>query len=219
MLGEYRMLSGLLSGLGILASQVALALERVTLSDEVVRQRCEALFRTLVQDVRDVILVLDDDLTIRYASPSATRLYGRMPIKGTKALSLIADIEQVANYPIFDPSTSEDVYRGLFRITRHDGQRRLVDVWVSDFRHDETVRGRVLTVRDVTEQHKLQDQLKFQALHDTSTGLPNRTLFIDRAKHALAMAQRTGATTVTSDVAVSYSRTMRRTDALVTVVA
>ena len=47
--------------LEILAGQAALAVERVVLNQEVVRQRGEALFRTLVQDTSDVILILGDD--------------------------------------------------------------------------------------------------------------------------------------------------------------
>jgi len=192
--GEHRILAEKGSALGILANQVALALERILLSEEVVQQKGEALFRTLVQDALDVILVLGSDMTIKYASSSATRLYGDIQIKGAKLHSLTADSEQVMTYTPFDPATSEEVYNGLFRITRHDGERLLVEVRSTDLRHDETVQGWVLTIRDVTEQHQLEDQLKHQAFHDTLTGLPNRALFSDRAEHAIAVAQRNGTT-------------------------
>ena len=39
---------------------------------------------------------------------------------------------------------------------------------------DPTVGGLVLTLRDVTEQHELEQELKYQAFHDALTGLPNR---------------------------------------------
>ncbi|MCW2935983.1 MAG: hypothetical protein JWM19_6945 [Actinomycetia bacterium] len=196
--GEHQMLSGMSSALGILATQAALALERLLLCEEVVRQRGAALFRTLVQDVLDVILVYDDDdMTIKYASPSATRVYGDIPIEGARLDTLIASFEQVTAHPAAGratihpgPVTSEEGYRGLWRITRHDGQRLLVEARFSDLRHDETIRGLVLTVRNVTEEHQLEDQLKYQAFHDTLTGLPNRALFTDRAEHALSIARR-----------------------------
>jgi diguanylate cyclase (GGDEF)-like protein/PAS domain S-box-containing protein len=37
-----------------------------------------------------------------------------------------------------------------------------------------------------------QDQLRYQALHDALTGLPNRTLVLERAQHLLASARRSG---------------------------
>jgi len=190
--GEHQMLSGLSSALGILANQVALALERVLLCAEVVRQRGAALFRTLVHDVLDVILVVDDDMIIKYASPSASTLYGDIPIEGAKVDTLTTHFEQVTADPAAGPAMSSG---GLWRITRHDGQRLLVEARVSDLRNDQTVRGRVVTVRNVTEEHQLEDQLKYQAFHDTLTGLPNRALFTDRAEHALAIASRKGTTT------------------------
>ncbi|HTU76788.1 MAG TPA: bifunctional diguanylate cyclase/phosphodiesterase [Trebonia sp.] len=186
--GGHEMLSELSSAVGILATQVALALERVTLSEEVMRQRDEALFRTLVQDARDVIMVLDEDMTVKYASPSATRLYGDIPIEGARVDTLASDFEHVAPDEAA-PAGSRKGYQGRWRITRHDGQRLEVEAWISDLRHEETVRGLVLTVRNVTEESKLEDQLKYQAFHDTLTGLPNRALFADWAGHALMSAR------------------------------
>jgi diguanylate cyclase (GGDEF)-like protein len=43
---------------------------------------------------------------------------------------------------------------------------------------------------DVTERRQLEDQLRQQALFDTLTGLPNRTLFLDRLGHAIGRADR-----------------------------
>jgi diguanylate cyclase (GGDEF)-like protein/PAS domain S-box-containing protein len=54
--------------------------------------------------------------------------------------------------------------------------------------------GRALSIvgiqLDVTEQKKTQEKLSFLATHDDLTGLPNRTLFMDRLRLALARSAR-----------------------------
>jgi diguanylate cyclase (GGDEF)-like protein/PAS domain S-box-containing protein len=47
-------------------------------------------------------------------------------------------------------------------------------------------------VRDVTTLKKAQEMVKFMAFHDPLTGLPNRALFKDRLKMAIARAKRGG---------------------------
>ena len=48
----------------------------------------------------------------------------------------------------------------------------------------------VLVAHDITERRQFEQQLTHQALHDPLTGLPNRTLVLDRLGHALALAGR-----------------------------
>jgi len=45
-------------------------------------------------------------------------------------------------------------------------------------------------LRDVTEQHQLEEELKHRAFHDALTGLPNRLLFQDRAACGLVATRR-----------------------------
>jgi diguanylate cyclase (GGDEF)-like protein/PAS domain S-box-containing protein len=199
--GQQRTLFGVKSALGILASQVALAVERVTLTQELVRQRGEAVFRTLVQDTSDVIIILDENFATRYATPSAEKIFGYIPTEGTPAVEILADQERLAINPALHVpaagaasqfAAGQEPFSGLWRVRTRDGRALLVEVRYSDRRGDPTVGGHVLTVRDVTEQRQLEDELKHRVLHDALTGLPNRVLFSDRAGHALEMARRNG---------------------------
>ncbi|GAB4229744.1 MAG: EAL domain-containing protein [Elainellaceae cyanobacterium] len=43
---------------------------------------------------------------------------------------------------------------------------------------------------ELTERKKMEAQLRYSAFHDALTGLPNRSLFMDRLEHALNLTQR-----------------------------
>jgi diguanylate cyclase (GGDEF)-like protein/PAS domain S-box-containing protein len=193
--GQQRVLADLSGTLEILAGQVALAVERVMLSQEVIRQRSESYFRTLVQDTSDVILIVGDDGEVRYATPSATSIFGDIEIEGTTLSSLAAptgptDVSRALTR--MRDHADQDHYDEFWHLRRWDGRSVQVHVQCSDLRDDRTVRGLVLTLRDVTEQRELEDELTYRAFHDSLTGLPNRLLFQDRAAHGLAQARRGG---------------------------
>ncbi len=48
----------------------------------------------------------------------------------------------------------------------------------------------VVALQDVTEQARLEDQLRHRAFHDPLTELANRSLFLDRSEHAIARGAR-----------------------------
>jgi diguanylate cyclase (GGDEF)-like protein len=58
---------------------------------------------------------------------------------------------------------------------------------------DGTQLGAVIVMADVTSQRELEDRLRTAALHDPLTGLPNRSLLVDRLELALAAAGRESA--------------------------
>jgi diguanylate cyclase (GGDEF)-like protein/PAS domain S-box-containing protein len=195
--GEQRTLADLASPVEILAHQVALAVERIMLRAEVVRQGNEAYFRTLVQDTSDVILIVDDDGKVSYATPSATSMFGDIAVEGAHLSDLVADgrRDELTGALSLAPATGGFSSRYVDRrITRRDGMTVQVQVRASDLRADPTVAGLVLTLRDVTEQRQLEEQLKHQAFHDALTGLPNRLLFQDRISQQVAAARLDGTT-------------------------
>ena len=74
------------------------------------------------------------------------------------------------------------------RLRRRDG----TTVWVLEnvtLRDEDVMEG---TIIDITDRKRAQEQVEYQAYHDSLTGLPNRLLFRDRIGIALAHAKRTG---------------------------
>ncbi|MGH3244851.1 MAG: PAS domain S-box protein, partial [Trebonia sp.] len=193
--GEQRILADLSATLEILAHQAALTMESVLLRQEVIRQRNEAYFRALVQDASDAIVIAGDDGTVKYATPSTTAIFGDITVEGERFWDLVAEEDRddlartflrLRERARFGPRVVDR------RITRRDGRNVHIQARCSDLRDEPNVAGLVFTLRDVTGQHQLEEELKHRAFHDALTGLPNRLLFQERIAQQVASARRTG---------------------------
>ncbi len=193
---ELRAASGVLrpvtGALETLCGQVAVVVERIGLSAEVARRDSEAYFRTLIQSASDVILIVGDDDRITYASPSSENVLGYADLTGAPLARLIADTHHAALLEVLVQSRNGRGELAGVDLTAVCADRRLVQVECSarDLRDDPTVGALVLTVRDVTDRRRLENDLTHQAFHDGLTGLANRVLFRNRLEHAFALAAR-----------------------------
>jgi diguanylate cyclase (GGDEF)-like protein/PAS domain S-box-containing protein len=78
-----------------------------------------------------------------------------------------------------------------YRIVRPDGEIR----WISDRRqiiYDDLGNASRIdgVISDITNQKLAEERLRHDALHDSLTGLPNRTLFMERVEQALKRSKR-----------------------------
>jgi diguanylate cyclase (GGDEF)-like protein/PAS domain S-box-containing protein len=180
-------------GLDTLASQVSLALESVQRGEEMLEQQSEARFRSLVQNSKDLIAVLEPGLTIRYVTPSAGEMLGleASELVGTHFDRLVHPDEAADVVTLLRDETGQGGrVEQEFRLRHRDGSWRTVECVTSDLLDDPSVHGLVLTAHDVSDRRALEEQLTHQAFHDALTGLPNRALLADRAAHALQRAKR-----------------------------
>ncbi|WP_249998074.1 bifunctional diguanylate cyclase/phosphodiesterase [Actinoplanes sp. M2I2] len=173
-----------------LMAQGTMAVERITLTDEVNRRSSEDYFRALIQSASDVILIVGDDETIRYASPSALPVFGRTDLVGMPLWRLIAGTDHGALLDLLDQVRAGRGPRDGVDLTAVSGDDLLLQVECTcrDLRGEPAVNGLVVTIRDVTERRRLENDLAHQAYHDALTGLANRVLFQNRLENAASYA-------------------------------
>ena len=76
------------------------------------------------------------------------------------------------------------------RAEHADGRWIWLEARATNLLDEPDIRGVVFTVRDISERKSVEDDLRHRALHDTLTGLPNRTLLIDRLSGAISRSGR-----------------------------
>ncbi|MFB9323818.1 putative bifunctional diguanylate cyclase/phosphodiesterase [Cryptosporangium minutisporangium] len=150
----------------------------------------ERRFRALVQNSTDIVLITDRNDRTRFATPSTYRVLGLAPnqLPDLNPMDLIhpEDVESVRaaiDSIAMDPHAAA-TYQA--RVRHADGSWRMLEIVSTNLYDDPDVRGLVSNARDVTERRRYQDQLSHQATHDGLTRLPNRTLFLERTREALA---------------------------------
>ena len=180
----------------VVARQVLTVRENVRLLADTAARQNEARFRSLVQHSSDVIMVTRPNGTMRFVSPSASRVFGYEPaaLLGRPLATLLHPADRDRATQLFAEVVAGPGVIGPveWRFRQADGSWLHAEILATNLLGDPTVRGIVLNTRDVSERKRLEEQLTHQAFHDPLTGLANRALFRDRVSHALALAQRQG---------------------------
>ncbi|MBI2481769.1 MAG: diguanylate cyclase, partial [Planctomycetia bacterium] len=72
---------------------------------------------------------------------------------------------------------------------RRDGSEFPIEITVTSIRR-EGEQSFTAILHDISDRKDMETRLRYEAMHDSLTRLPNRALFMDRLQHAAARAQR-----------------------------
>lgn len=142
--------------LEVLAGQAALALDRISLVEAVGRRDSDLYLRAVIRNTADLMLVIDEDQRIRYASPGLRSLVGETELSPLATLS-----------DLVHPDDRGQVRRALLSagdgtvfcaLRRPDHTQVYVEMTYRDLRADRLVQGFVVTLRNVTRAHDPVEQ-------------------------------------------------------------
>ncbi|MDY7104389.1 MAG: EAL domain-containing protein [Actinomycetota bacterium] len=145
-------------------------------------------FRALVERSTDMIVVVDADGGVRFASASTTSWLGIAPdeMSVDALMGMVHPDDLAATAQAVERLDAGEAWASVpIRARRSDGAWRTCELVVRDLRDDPVIGGTVWSARDVTDRAELEAELLHQALHDPLTGLANRHLFGERVSHAL----------------------------------
>lgn len=152
----------------------------------------EARMHALVENASDLLVLIDPTGTVRYASPAVERVLGHTPgsLDGGDVLELVHPDDLETAYAmaatVLDSAQSKI---SVLRIAHGDGSYRHLEVTAKNLIDNPAVSGIVLNATDITDRVAATQQLEVQAFYDDLTGLPNRTLLIERMRESLRRAR------------------------------
>lgn len=127
------------------------------------RKYAEEKFRTIVQHLSDLILIIDENLTIKYESPSVSKVFGfeQEYFVGKNCFELVhpEDIDIVKKELLLVINKLNDFKPTEVRIKHRNGKWIYIEILGDNLLEHPEIGGILITARDVTERKENELQL------------------------------------------------------------
>ena len=175
---------------------IALTLRDVTERVEAARERTR--LSEIIEATTDLVFVFDRDLELQYMNEAAQEFFLRAD-ETVDGFDLNARIPDWARSRLEDeaiPALAEsDVWGGEIAFLAGDGEVAVSTLLIAHRDEAGEVEYVSSITRDMTDRKLLETRLAHEATHDPLTGLPNRSLLMDRLDMALGRARRSATST------------------------
>ncbi|MFA5172445.1 MAG: EAL domain-containing protein [Sulfuriferula sp.] len=163
---------------------------------EIAANQAEERYRSIFENAVGGIYQTTPDGSYLNFNPSLAKIYGY-----DSTLDLLNGISDINNQLYVQPHKRDEfvaIMRAQGQVTNFEAEVRRKNgeiIWISEnAREVRDKNGTLLfyegTVEEITERKNHERELQYQSTHDALTGLPNRTLLIDRLEQYISLADR-----------------------------
>ncbi|WP_371868487.1 putative bifunctional diguanylate cyclase/phosphodiesterase [Telluria aromaticivorans] len=146
------------------------------------------------QNAHEAMIVMDAEYRVQMVNGAFTAITGfdAADIVGSTLASLPWGEDETGFYEsIWSQLDGNDHWQGEMPAVRKNGERYTSWVALTTICDPHGQASSYMAMMsDITERKRVEEQVRHQAEHDPLTGLPNRTLFLDRMHQALATWRR-----------------------------
>ena len=151
------------------------------------------LFGEAFQQTRDWVVILDASQRVIAANQSFADVFGSVDqyLVSPKTHHLGISLQRRRFYTsLLRGLTVNQHWQGEELVHTPDGKERPALINISAIGDVDKVEFFVLVFTDITAQKVAEEELRYLASYDSLTGLPNRTLLMDRIQHGIDQAKR-----------------------------
>jgi diguanylate cyclase (GGDEF)-like protein/PAS domain S-box-containing protein len=158
-------------------------------------ERERARLTGVIEATSDLVVMTDPTGTPLYLNAAAQAFYGLTDLE----VSAEALDERIPSWvrnrfrrEVLGELLTTGIWTGELALLRGGHEVPVAAQWLAHRDADGEIAYLSMVARDISERKQFEYRLEHQANHDPLTGLPNRTLLMDRLKMALSRAERSG---------------------------
>ena len=149
----------------------------------------ERKFRALTEQGNDLVTCIDIKGIYYYVSPSHQSILGYAPeeMLGRNVFEFIHPADKKSVFTSWEAAFKESATLAHVecRFKHANGSWVTLEAIGRNCLNDPDVQGLIINARDITERITMEQQLRYQSLHDVLTDLPNRMLLLERLEQIM----------------------------------